>query len=540
VSSALLTAAKNTGKLAADCTRYLGRTSLDLVDGGRKLWLRRQRGKPSERAAELDGKLEAIRAGQQTRWNDFHSLPAARKRLIQIASWSAALLAAYALVPPTWPSRMPGSAESGSGDAGSSGDTGSSGDKRAYVWEGEISAKRVHLSADGVANWTANYQVRLREDRYGIDPKAVLLMPLELKYEIEANEVLDENQFGVYPPGDPSGTNPQPAVPHNRSVIGKASGLLRLGENAPDEFRFSDNLDGLIYRDEQAPVPPPSDAPHNPDESEAERYWNSCLAGVPEVTGQPAYRIKINLMSGYGSGDLRAYSDLEDEVLNPLLAGIERSGPDLQEGKGNLEPRSGYAGPVLNFWLCGRLKSADDDEMSGEHAFSSTSNDIDLLRSGPTQVSIVWELERKQVEQEEMEEPVEEPARQQGLAPADLALKADFVPDLAALGEKISYQFAIENKGPADARGVMFVIALGSSAALIRADSSQGECTAGGDSVSCKLGELEKDDTADVTLHLMPRVSGTLDSTANVSSTSPDPDMSNNLENVTVRIQPRE
>jgi len=77
------------------------------------------------------------------------------------------------------------------------------------------------------------------------------------------------------------------------------------------------------------------------------------------------------------------------------------------------------------------------------------------------------------------------------------------------------------------------------SAEWIRADTSQGECTGGGNTVSCKLGELEKDDTADVTLRLMPRVAGILSSTANVSSASPDPDISNNLKTLDVRIQPQ-
>ncbi len=277
-------------------------------------------------------------------------------------------------------------------------------------WAGEIIAKRVHLSADGVGNWTARYYVRLQEKcpDYDIARTCSLhpseacgfcaLEPLELKYEVEANEVLDKHNFGVYPAGkspDDPNVGGHPVVPHNRSVTGKASGLLRLGGNAPDKLRLWDNLHGGIYRDKQAPVSPTTDRTHDPRESEAERYWNSCLAGVPKVTGQPAYRIGISLQSGYGSQDLRAYSDNVAEVLNPLLAGIERSGPDLQEGKGNLHPRSGYAGPVLDFWLCGQLKSPDDNEMSGEHAFSSFSNDIDQLYSGPTQVNISWKLKRK-------------------------------------------------------------------------------------------------------------------------------------------------
>jgi hypothetical protein len=407
------------------------------------------------------------------------------------------------------------------------------------IWEGEISAKRVHVSADGVGNWTANYHVRLREDDCSSVSTICILKPLELKYEIEANEVLDKNYFGIYPPGNYSGRNDPrafgyPGVSHNRSVVGKASGLLRLGENAPDEFNFSANLDGVIYKDKKAPVPPPTDVRNDPRESEAERYWNSCMAGVPEVTGQPAYRIKINMTSGYGSQDLRAYSDLTAEVLNPLLKGIVRSGPDLQEGKGNLQPRDGYAGPVLNFWLCGRLKSPDDVEMSGEHGFSSTSNDIDQLHSGPTQVNIIWTLKRTQVGLPEKPEKTQ-PA---SLLPADLVLKAEPAPDKAKRGDTISYKFKIENKGPADAQGVMFTIALG-NAELIKADASEGECTGTGASVTCKLGVLKRDDKADVTLQLMPRTSGMLSSTAHVYSASPDPDMSNNVENVTVKIQPQ-
>jgi hypothetical protein len=66
-------------------------------------------------AAEVDRQLESIRAGQEARWNEFRPLPPGRKRLIQIASWSAVLLAAYAFAPPSGPSGQPGSAGSGSG-----------------------------------------------------------------------------------------------------------------------------------------------------------------------------------------------------------------------------------------------------------------------------------------------------------------------------------------------------------------------------------------------------------------------------------------
>jgi hypothetical protein len=200
---------------------------------------------------------------------------------------------------------------------------------------------------------------------------------------------------------------------------------------------------------------------------------------------------------------------------------------------------------VLNFWLCGLLKSADDDEISGDHAFASTRGygpDTVLFNpdipSEPVQVAIHWDLERKQVELEVPEEVAAE-SGQQGLAPADLALKAESAPDLASPNEKIRYRFEIENNGPADAQRVVFSVALG-GAELIGAETSQGECTAGGDAVSCRLGELDEDDTADVTLGLMPRVAGTLNSTASVSSASPDPDMSNNLKNVAVRVEPRE
>lgn len=434
------------------------------------------------------------------------------------------------------------------GSAGS----GSGGKKVQYVWEGEISAKRVHLSSDGVGNWTANYYVRLREDCFSSDdgPRC-FLKAQELKYAVEANEVLDKDHFGIYPPGcyappnQPSGCPRTAPVPHNRSVIGKASGVLRLGENAPDEYVFHNNLSGDIYKDTRAPVSP-TDLPRG--DSEAERYWNRCQAGVPEVTGQPAYRIRIKLKHGYGGDDLRAYSDQVLEILNPLLKGIVRSGPDLQEGKGNLQPRDGYSGPVLDFWLCGRMKSPDDQEISGEHAFSSTSNDIDQLYSGPTQVNIIWNLKRKQVELQDPTKPTkptkpeipEKPEKpgKAALLPADLVLTAEPPPGTAKRGDKINYKFKIENEGPADAQGVIFTMQLG-NAELIEANTSQGECTRTGTRVSCRLGGLKADDTANVTLRLMPRLARVLRITARVYSSSPDPDMSNNVENVTVRIQPK-
>jgi len=248
VAENLLTAAKYTGKLAADCAKYLGRTSLDLVDGGLKLWLRRERGKTSERAAEIDSKLESIRAGQQTRWSDFRSLPAARKRLIQIASWSAALLAAYASVPPSGPPGPPDSA--GSGRAGS-------GRKRVNVWEGDIHAEKRYQGADGRVSWTANYHVRLQEDCFAADSIVCGLEPLELEYSIEANEVLDKYHYGVY-----ASETASPS-PHDRSVIGKASGILRLRENEPDASKFWSNLHGEIYKDKQTPSSPLTDLPHD-------------------------------------------------------------------------------------------------------------------------------------------------------------------------------------------------------------------------------------------------------------------------------------
>jgi hypothetical protein len=259
-----------------------------------------------------------------------------------------------------------------------------------------------------MASWTANYQVRLREDCFGVeDAKYCNLDPLELKSEIEANEVLDKHHYGVYPDGH---TNV--VEPHRRSVIGKASGALRLGENAPDASRLWSNVHRGIYKDEQPPRPTTTDTSYG---SEAERFWRSCLGGVPEVTGQPAYTIDISLQSGYGREDSRSYYDESPEVLNPLLTGIERSGNDLDSG--NLSARSDHAEPVLNFWLCGRLSSPDDDEMSGEHAFSSTryapatvtfTPDIPL---DPAQIHITWKLERRQVE---LAEPEEEPCRRAG------------------------------------------------------------------------------------------------------------------------------
>jgi hypothetical protein len=294
----------------------------------------------------------------------------------------------------------------------------------------------------------------------------------------------------------------------------------------------------MIHKGKQVPAPPKFDLPHD---SEAELSWQRC-GQAPETTGQPSYTINVNMMSGYGSDDSRSSGDLEPEILNPLLKGIERSGPDLEAE--NLESRSGYAGPVLQFTLCGRMKSPDDAGISGEHVFSSTQSQIDQLRGAPTQVKIVWNLNRtpmRSTGSEGTQPPdAQQPAgtqpggtNQGALAPADLLLTVKSAPATAVVAEKISYQFEIKNKGPADSQGSVFTIALG-SAGLIEARASQGQCTAARTTVTCKLGVLAVDGTANVTVSLMPRAVGMLRSKARVYSASPDPDPGNNVRNVIV------
>ena len=110
-------------------------------------------------------------------------------------------------------------------------------------------------------------------------------------------------------------------------------------------------------------------------------------------------------------------------------------------------------------------------------------------------------------------------------SPADVAVTLAM--PAATTGLALTWTATITNKGPNAAQGVTLVSTLADSLIVQSTTPSQGSC-AGGNEVSCDLGSLASGATAKVTVMAIPSVSGTIESTAIVSSESYDPNQSNN------------
>src|SRR5207302_4616916 len=74
---------------------------------------------------------------------------------------------------------------------------------------------------------------------------------------------------------------------------------------------------------------------------------------------------------------------------------------------------------------------------------------------------------------------------------ADVALTGSVSPEPAAVGDTLTYQLTVNNKGPARGSGGTLTLVLPAALAPRDATPSQGSCTWSGQSLSCALGVLE-------------------------------------------------
>lgn len=116
-------------------------------------------------------------------------------------------------------------------------------------------------------------------------------------------------------------------------------------------------------------------------------------------------------------------------------------------------------------------------------------------------------------------------------SPADVAVTLA-MPAAATTGLSLTWTATITNKGPNAAQGVTLVSTLADSLIVQSTTPSQGSC-AGGNEVSCDLGSLASGATAKVIVTAIPSDSGTIESTAIVSSESYDPNQANNQATAT-------
>src|SRR2546428_12938755 len=74
---------------------------------------------------------------------------------------------------------------------------------------------------------------------------------------------------------------------------------------------------------------------------------------------------------------------------------------------------------------------------------------------------------------------------------ADLALSGSVAPEPARVGDTLTYQLAVQNKGPAPSSAVNLTLNLPPEIGASAATASQGSCTLTSSQVSCALGPLD-------------------------------------------------
>ena len=119
-------------------------------------------------------------------------------------------------------------------------------------------------------------------------------------------------------------------------------------------------------------------------------------------------------------------------------------------------------------------------------------------------------------------------------SPADLSVSLT-APSTGSTGATVTYVATVTNNGPNSAVSATLSVGLDPSLIINSVTASQGSCTTA-TSFSCDLGGLANGTSVTVTVNATPTNSGTLASTAIVSSSSYDPNSSNNQANASTVV----
>jgi uncharacterized repeat protein (TIGR01451 family) len=118
---------------------------------------------------------------------------------------------------------------------------------------------------------------------------------------------------------------------------------------------------------------------------------------------------------------------------------------------------------------------------------------------------------------------------------ANLSITKSDAPDPVAIGSSLTYTLVVNNAGPNSADGVTVRDTLPTGVTFVSAISTQGTCT-GTDDIVCNIGTLANGASATVTITVSPTSGGMLTNTANVGSSTTDPDTTNNESTTTTTV----
>jgi uncharacterized repeat protein (TIGR01451 family) len=121
---------------------------------------------------------------------------------------------------------------------------------------------------------------------------------------------------------------------------------------------------------------------------------------------------------------------------------------------------------------------------------------------------------------------------------ADLTLTTVGSPNPIVIGNQLTYQLAVTNHGPNTATGLTLTEKLPESATFISVDSSQGTCTALGDTIICDLGSLPTSSNVTVTVVVTPLQAGIITNAARIVTEELDLNPSDNEAIGSVLVHP--
>jgi uncharacterized repeat protein (TIGR01451 family) len=121
---------------------------------------------------------------------------------------------------------------------------------------------------------------------------------------------------------------------------------------------------------------------------------------------------------------------------------------------------------------------------------------------------------------------------------ADLSLTTLGSPNPIVIGNQLTYQLAVTNRGPNTATGLTLTEKLPESATFISVDSSQGTCTALGDTIICDLGSMPTGSNVTVTVVVTPLQAGLITNAARIVTEELDLNPSDNEASESVLVHP--
>ncbi len=120
---------------------------------------------------------------------------------------------------------------------------------------------------------------------------------------------------------------------------------------------------------------------------------------------------------------------------------------------------------------------------------------------------------------------------------ADLSLEKSAAPDPVEVGAELTYQLTVTNQSGNASAGVLLTDVLPAGVELVSVDPV-GTCVAVAGVVTCGFGSLPGGGEASATIVVHPTAEGTVVNSAEVGSTTPDSDLSDNSDSVSVTVNP--